>query len=163
MLDLYSFLCDKMLAHENKEMIFAHAYMVIAWNLMRRSSNAFGIRHSHMEWRGDALQIYFAHMGNDQGGDRPRDPRHVYANPLQPVRQIPQVLDPVIRSRRCVSRITAPGPEFHQARYSLNAEGRSNILFVGLNSMPIVDGSSFACWLVTWWGTEYLFEIRGCW
>ncbi|EEY70193.1 uncharacterized protein PITG_21696 [Phytophthora infestans T30-4] len=30
MFDLYSFLCDKMLAHENKEMIFAHAYMVIA-------------------------------------------------------------------------------------------------------------------------------------
>ncbi|KAF1790753.1 hypothetical protein GQ600_19715 [Phytophthora cactorum] len=49
--------------------------MVIAWNLMCRSSNAFGIRHSHMEWKGDALQIYFAHMKIDQGGDRPRDPR----------------------------------------------------------------------------------------
>ncbi|POM65190.1 Hypothetical protein PHPALM_19137 [Phytophthora palmivora] len=73
-----------MLAHSSKEMPFAHAYMVIAWNLMCRSANAFGIRHSHMEWRGDALQIYFAHMKNDQGGDRPRDPRHVYSNPLQP-------------------------------------------------------------------------------
>ncbi|KAE8902325.1 hypothetical protein PF003_g14132 [Phytophthora fragariae] len=84
MFDLYSFLCDKMMAHSSKEMAFAHAYMVIAWNLMCRSSNAFRIRYSHMEWRGDALQIYFAHMKNDQGGDRPRDPRHIYANPLQP-------------------------------------------------------------------------------
>ncbi|EEY56253.1 uncharacterized protein PITG_22208 [Phytophthora infestans T30-4] len=31
-----------------------------------------------------AYMIYFAHMKNDQGGDRPRDPRHIYANPLQP-------------------------------------------------------------------------------
>ncbi|EGZ23676.1 hypothetical protein PHYSODRAFT_481341, partial [Phytophthora sojae] len=28
--------------------------------------------------------IYFAHMKNNQGGERPRDPRHIYANPLQP-------------------------------------------------------------------------------
>ncbi|KAG7380288.1 hypothetical protein PHYPSEUDO_007564 [Phytophthora pseudosyringae] len=67
MFDLYSFLCGKMLAHESKEMVFAHAYMVIACNLMCRSSNAFGIRHSHMEWRGDALRIYFARMKNDEG------------------------------------------------------------------------------------------------
>ncbi|OWY95960.1 LOW QUALITY PROTEIN: hypothetical protein PHMEG_00033895 [Phytophthora megakarya] len=69
MFDLYSFLCEKMLGNTSNEMVFAHAYMVIAWNLMFRSSNAFGIRHSHMEWRGDALQIYFAHMKNDQGDE----------------------------------------------------------------------------------------------
>ncbi|ETO99546.1 hypothetical protein F441_23039, partial [Phytophthora nicotianae CJ01A1] len=84
MFDLYIFLCKKMLLLPGKDMAFSHAYMVIAWNLMCRSSNAFGIRHSHMEWRGDALQIYFAHMKNDQGGERPRDPRHIYANPLEP-------------------------------------------------------------------------------
>ncbi|EEY60461.1 uncharacterized protein PITG_12888 [Phytophthora infestans T30-4] len=37
-----------MLTHAGKEMAFAHAYMVVAWNLI------------------------------------PRDPRHIYANPLQP-------------------------------------------------------------------------------
>ncbi|ETN14375.1 hypothetical protein PPTG_07434 [Phytophthora nicotianae INRA-310] len=84
MFDLYIFLCKKMLLLPGKDMAFSHAYMVIAWNLMCRSSNAFGIRHSHMEWRGDALQIYFAHMKNDQGGERPRDTRHIYANPLEP-------------------------------------------------------------------------------
>ncbi|KAK1939165.1 hypothetical protein P3T76_008549 [Phytophthora citrophthora] len=34
MFDLYSFLCNKMLAHSSKEMPFAHTYLVIAWNLM---------------------------------------------------------------------------------------------------------------------------------
>ena len=65
-------------------MIFARTYMVIAWNLMCRASNAFGIHYGHMEWSGDALCVYFAHMKNDQSGDRPRDPRHVYANPFSP-------------------------------------------------------------------------------
>ncbi|OWY99839.1 hypothetical protein PHMEG_00029090 [Phytophthora megakarya] len=40
-------------------MTFSHTYLVLAWNLMCRSSNAFRIRHSHMEWRGDALKIYY--------------------------------------------------------------------------------------------------------
>eukprot|EP00644_Phytophthora_capsici_P001409 jgi/Phyca11/104822/e_gw1.10.343.1 len=51
---------------------------------MCRSANAFGIRHGHIEWNGDALCIYFAHQKNDQEGTRPRDPKHIYANPLNP-------------------------------------------------------------------------------
>ncbi|KAK1941878.1 hypothetical protein P3T76_006942 [Phytophthora citrophthora] len=51
-----------MLAHSSEEMPFAQAYMVITWNLMCGSGNAFGIRYSHMEPRGGALQVYFAHM-----------------------------------------------------------------------------------------------------
>ncbi|KAH9099840.1 hypothetical protein Ae201684P_018849 [Aphanomyces euteiches] len=65
-------------------MIFARTFLVIAWNLMCCASNAFASRHSHMEWSNDSLCIYFAHMKNDQGGERPRDPRHIYANPLSP-------------------------------------------------------------------------------
>jgi hypothetical protein len=30
------------------------------------------------------MGIYFATMKNDQEGERPRDPRHVYANPYNP-------------------------------------------------------------------------------
>ncbi|ETK88726.1 hypothetical protein L915_07061 [Phytophthora nicotianae] len=37
-----------------------------------------------MEWSGDALGVYFAHQKNDQEGRRPRDPRHIYTNPLRP-------------------------------------------------------------------------------
>ncbi|ETP24222.1 hypothetical protein F441_02737 [Phytophthora nicotianae CJ01A1] len=50
----------------------------------KKSANAFGIRHGHIEWSGDALCVYFAHQKNDQEGRRPRDPRHIYANPLRP-------------------------------------------------------------------------------
>jgi hypothetical protein len=37
-----------------------------------------------MEWTEDSMAIYFAHMKNDQFGDRPKDPRHIYANPVMP-------------------------------------------------------------------------------
>jgi hypothetical protein len=66
------------------EFIVAHCMLALSWNLMCRVSNCIGIKYSHMTWLEDSLGIYFAVMKNDQGGDRPRDPRHIYANPLQP-------------------------------------------------------------------------------
>jgi hypothetical protein len=41
-------------------MTFARTYMIVAWNLMCRSANAFGIRHTQMEWSGDALCLFRA-------------------------------------------------------------------------------------------------------
>ncbi|ETI47820.1 hypothetical protein F443_08028, partial [Phytophthora nicotianae P1569] len=82
--ELCEFLSSHLLELPGSDAIFARVYLVISWDLMCRSANAFGVRHSHIEWGGDSLRVYFAHMKNDQGGDRPRDPRHVYANPLQP-------------------------------------------------------------------------------
>jgi hypothetical protein len=35
--------------------------------------------------RDDILCIFFAHMKNDQGGQRKRDPRHIYSNSLEPI------------------------------------------------------------------------------
>ena len=58
--------------------------MITYWNLMCRSANAFTIKHSHMEWKRDSLGVFFAQMKNDQGGERPKDARHVYPNPLMP-------------------------------------------------------------------------------
>ncbi|EKX31004.1 hypothetical protein GUITHDRAFT_73869 [Guillardia theta CCMP2712] len=37
-----------------------------------------------MEFFEDALKIYIIHQKNDQEGDRPRDGKHIYANPLNP-------------------------------------------------------------------------------
>eukprot|EP00644_Phytophthora_capsici_P013253 jgi/Phyca11/100578/e_gw1.5.1402.1 len=79
--ELYGYLCGRLLQCTLKDMIFARTYIIVAWNLMCRSANAFGIRYAHIEWSGDALCVYFAHQKNDQEGDRPRDPRHIYANP----------------------------------------------------------------------------------
>jgi hypothetical protein len=50
---------------------------------MARWSNTFSVACNHMEWKSDSLCIYFAHMKNDQT-DRPRDPRHIYANSVSP-------------------------------------------------------------------------------
>ncbi|ETN18946.1 hypothetical protein PPTG_04389 [Phytophthora nicotianae INRA-310] len=46
--------------------------------------NSVSIRYEHLEWDEDSLAIWFGHMKNDQEGDRQRDPRHLYANPMQP-------------------------------------------------------------------------------
>ncbi|ETO62281.1 hypothetical protein F444_19805 [Phytophthora nicotianae P1976] len=82
--ELYRYLCERLLQCSSKDMMFARTYIIIAWNLMCRSANAFSIRYIHIEWSGDALCVYFAHQKNDQEGNRPRDPRHIYANPLKP-------------------------------------------------------------------------------
>eukprot|EP00048_Salpingoeca_helianthica_P006694 m.101557 g.101557 ORF g.101557 m.101557 type:complete len:665 (+) comp14090_c7_seq3:760-2754(+) len=64
--------------------VFAHCMLTLSWNLACRVSNTATVCYSHMSWANDAMQIVFAHMKNDQTGERPRDPRHLYANPFQP-------------------------------------------------------------------------------
>ena len=81
---LFRFLGLELLKLACRESVFAHAFMILAWNLMARAANTFDVCHNHMEWVEDALCIYFAQMKNDQMGERPRDPRHIYANPLCP-------------------------------------------------------------------------------
>ena len=51
---------------------------------MCRAKSASTVCFSHLRWKGDALGIIFAHMKNDQLGERPRDARHIYANPICP-------------------------------------------------------------------------------
>lgn len=81
--DFFRFICFEMF-HMPREFVFARFFLTICWNLMCRSANAFSICLNHMEWSEDALCIFFAHQKNDQTGERPRDPRHVYCNPLMP-------------------------------------------------------------------------------
>jgi len=81
---MYLFLGAESLKIDSKEYIFFHAFLTLSWNLMCRAQSAVSIRLGHIEWREDALAIYFAHSKADQGAERPRDPRHVYANPLKP-------------------------------------------------------------------------------
>ena len=82
--DLYRFLSSKMLATGSKDCSFAHCFLIFSWNLMARSSNIVNIRHGHLGWSDDCLQVFFGHMKNDQTGSRPKDARHVYCNPLSP-------------------------------------------------------------------------------
>ena len=66
------------------ESIFAHTFLVIGWNLMCRASNTLNIKYEHMLWKRDSLGIFFAHQKNDSLGEKKRDARHIYANPLNP-------------------------------------------------------------------------------
>lgn len=81
---LYRFLARQFMKNSNREYTFGHAFLTCCWNLMCRSNNVVSICFSHMEWKNDALRIYFSQMKNDQFGERPRDPRHIYANPFMP-------------------------------------------------------------------------------
>lgn len=82
---LYKFLGECLLKSRKANTVFAHTFMILCWNLMCRAGNCVSICFNHMEWRDDALGIYFAHMKNDQTGERPKDPRHIYANPINPM------------------------------------------------------------------------------
>lgn len=81
---LYRFLAKLFMKKPNREYIFGHTFLTICWNLMCRSNNAVSICFSHMEWKNNSLRIFFSQMKNDQFGEKPRDPRHIYANPLMP-------------------------------------------------------------------------------
>ena len=64
--------------------VFGHFFLVMCWNLMCRAGQCSTICLSHMDWINDALGLYFARQKNDQTGERPRDPWHIYANPMMP-------------------------------------------------------------------------------
>lgn len=82
--ELYRLIAERFLKSGEKQFAFSHLFHVICWNLMCRAGNAVSICWDHLVWENDSLGIFFCHMKNDQTGERPKDPRHVYANPLIP-------------------------------------------------------------------------------
>ena len=83
--EMYRQINQWMLEECTSESIFGQTFLVLTWNLMCRSANTISIHLHHMEWHNDSLAIYFAHMKNDQGGEQKRDPRHTFANPIDPL------------------------------------------------------------------------------
>lgn len=82
---LYEYLCKQLLKYSIKgDFIFTHTFLTISWNLMCRAKSAETIKLEHLDWKNDSLQIYFCTMKNDQSGEKPRHPRHIYSNPLNP-------------------------------------------------------------------------------
>ncbi|EGZ07134.1 hypothetical protein PHYSODRAFT_530973, partial [Phytophthora sojae] len=58
-------LCAAFIKHGDEEFLFAHAFLLLSWNLMCRAGNTASIHSGHMSWDGDALAILFGHMKND--------------------------------------------------------------------------------------------------
>jgi len=81
---LLCYLARRLLESGRTDDVFAHLYLVLSWNLMCRAGNTANICYAHLDWSQDSLLVYFAHTKSDPEGQRPKDPRHVYANPLQP-------------------------------------------------------------------------------
>lgn len=80
-LSTYRRLALSFLQQKDPKFLFAHILLTLSWNLMCRVSNGVSVCVNHLTWTEDALGVYFAHQKNDQTGERPKDPRHVYANP----------------------------------------------------------------------------------
>lgn len=74
----------RMISLGGKDLTFAHCFMLLCWNLVSRSKNIVTLRNADISWKQDALEMYFYIMKTDQLGERSKDPRHVYANPLKP-------------------------------------------------------------------------------
>lgn len=81
---VYQEIARYLLCEGSRKYVFLRTFMILSWNLMCRASNTQSVKLNHMEWIEDALGIYFAHQKNDQEGARPKDPRHIYANPTMP-------------------------------------------------------------------------------
>ncbi|ETN22049.1 hypothetical protein PPTG_02102 [Phytophthora nicotianae INRA-310] len=63
---------------------FSHLYLTLQWNLMCRSQSVETINSGHLSNEDDSIGIVFHKSKANQDGTGPKDPRHVYANPLAP-------------------------------------------------------------------------------
>jgi phage-related protein len=82
--EVYSFLAQKLFESERKEHIFAHLFLVLDWNLMKRAENCVDLKLEHVKMEGDSMVFEFAKSKGAQGGEEHVGPWHVYANPLEP-------------------------------------------------------------------------------
>ena len=69
---------------QHRDRFFVHCFLVLSWNLMCRGDNTAKIVVANIGWREDALTVTFYQSKSRQDGDRPVDPKHVYANPMMP-------------------------------------------------------------------------------
>jgi hypothetical protein len=83
--DLYFAICRWFLEKGTMEGVWCHCFIVLTWNLMCRVNNTTRICVNHMTWYQDCLRIHFKQQKGDQLGLTARYPRHLYANPGNPM------------------------------------------------------------------------------
>ena len=81
---VYSFLAKKWFLSRDPEHIFAHLFLVLDWNLMKRAENCVDCKITHITVKSDCLTFQFAKSKGHQNGEEHVGPWHVYANPLEP-------------------------------------------------------------------------------
>ena len=62
--------------------MFVHLFLILGWDLMKRSENYVNMKVAHIRFQEDALVFEFVKSKGMQGGEDHVGPWHVYANPL---------------------------------------------------------------------------------
>ncbi|OWZ23123.1 hypothetical protein PHMEG_0002045 [Phytophthora megakarya] len=63
---------------------FAHLFLLSQWNLMCRSKSVETLHISHLHSADDSIECLLHKTKTSQEGSGPKDPRHIYANHMQP-------------------------------------------------------------------------------
>ncbi len=74
----YRFLGKEFLSSARFDYLFAHCFMVYCWNLISHAGNMVAVCFTYLQWRKDALGVYFGMINVEKD---PATPRHIYANP----------------------------------------------------------------------------------
>ena len=82
--EVYRAICTWLLEDGGTHCIFAHCFLTMTWNLMRRSRNTVDIRLEHIGWENHSMTVQFAHTKTDQVAKLAKFKRHIFANPAMP-------------------------------------------------------------------------------
>jgi hypothetical protein len=72
---------------ETSDGVFAHLFLLVTWNLGCHVHNTMNIKFHDINWSHcfECFQIVFAHTKTDPTGEESSYPRHIFANPTQPL------------------------------------------------------------------------------
>jgi len=79
---LYHKLCEATLFRQDAG--FTHFFLTTQWNLMCRSDSVQSLCTEHLSAHDDSVGCIMHKSKTNQEGNGPKDPRHIYANPMNP-------------------------------------------------------------------------------
>jgi hypothetical protein len=85
--EFFKELCRWLLNYCTSDGVFAYCYLVLTWNLACRLGITARIKFRDVLWTQlfDLFAKHFAHSMTNPTGEESKYPRHIYANPLNPI------------------------------------------------------------------------------
>lgn len=66
--------------------LFVNPYLTLDWNLTSRVASTGDVLLDHIRWEGDCLLLtHYKHKGDPSGAISSKEPKHIYANPKEPL------------------------------------------------------------------------------
>ena len=75
--EVYKCIAKGLFESSKKEHVFVHLFLILNWNMMKRSENCVNMKVAHIQFHEDALVFEFAKLKGMQGGEYPVGPWHV--------------------------------------------------------------------------------------